>query len=205
MQKNLDRQLLGLLKRRGWVLALAAALSACASNDLNLRQTEPKVAPTALGPGDVFEVRVYGENELSGQHCVSSDGSINFPLVGRVEIEGLTPSAISDLLAERLKKLIRDPHVSIFVKQFNSKKIYVLGKVEKPGTFPYEDGMTIIQAITLAGGFGNLADPDSTLVTRQINGQEQRLEVDAKAIGEGLAPNFELQPGDIVFVPETIF
>lgn len=163
------------------------------------------VPPTALGPGDVFEVRVFGEQELTGVHRVGSDGSINFPLVGRIEVAGHTASEVSDLLSQQLAGYVRQPHVSIFVKEFNSQKVYVLGQVNRPGTFPYEDGMNIIQAVTLAGGFGKLADENDTLVTRIIDGRELRLTVTVRAIGEGKAPNFELKPGDIVYVPETIF
>ena len=104
-----------------------------------------------LGPGDVFEVRVYGEEDLSGEYRVSSDGNINFPLVGKLGVDGKTATEISDEISARLTKFIKDPSVSVFVKEYQSKKVYVYGRVQKAGTFPYEDGMNIIQAITLAG------------------------------------------------------
>jgi polysaccharide export outer membrane protein len=160
---------------------------------------------TVLGPGDVFEIRVYGEEDLSGEHRVASDGSINFPLIGRVQVDGETARQVSDTITDRLKAYVKQPSVSVFVKEFNSKKVYVFGKVQRPGTFAYEDGMNIIQAITLAGGFSQLADQDGTFVTRIVDGRERRLEVRVKAIGEGKSPNLRLEPGDIVFVPESMF
>jgi len=158
---------------------------------------------TALGPGDVFEVKVYGEDDLSGIYRVASDGGINFPLIGKVEVNNRTASDVSDLIADGLKQFIKDPSVSVFVKEYNSKKVYVFGQVQRPGTFPYEDGMNIIQAITLSGGFGPLADQNGTFVTRLVDGVEQRVEIKVRSIGEGKATNFRLQPGDIVYVPET--
>ncbi|MEK7704685.1 MAG: polysaccharide biosynthesis/export family protein, partial [Myxococcota bacterium] len=136
------------------LLWLMAAAGSCAHAANEIPRDEAALAPpTALGPGDVFEVRVFGEQDLTGVHRVGSDGTINFPLVGRVEVAGHTASEVSAILSQRLGDFVRQPHVSLFVKEFNSQKVYVLGQVNRPGTFPYEDGMNIIQAVTLAGGF----------------------------------------------------
>lgn len=159
----------------------------------------------ALGPGDVFEVRVFGEDELSGIYRVSAAGDIVFPLVGKVQAGGLTAGELSDAIGKGLARYVKNPYVSVFVKEYTSKKVFVFGKVKQPGTFPFEDGMNIIQAITLAGGFDALADEDYTYVTRIVDGQETRLKVSVKEIGAGESPNFILKPGDIVYVPETIF
>ena len=187
------------------VLALCAA-AACSEPAPPAPLPAPTAAPlTVLGPGDVFEVRVYGEDDLSGAYRVASDGGINFPLVGKVQVSNRTAAQVSDDIAERLQAFIKQPSVSVFVKEYTSKKVYVLGQVQRPGTFPYEDGMNIIQAVTIAGGFGKLADQNGTYVTRLVGGTEQRLKVMVKAIGEGKAPNFRLEPGDIVYVPESMF
>lgn len=158
----------------------------------------------ALGPGDVVEVRVYQEEELTGTYRVSSDGTFDFPLVGVVEAAGRSPGELGQLLTERLRaKYIRDPQVSVFVKEYNSKKVFVLGQVQKPGTFKYEDRMTVVQAITLAGGLKDLADKNHIVVTREVEGEERKFVVSIEAIGLGREENLLLQPGDIVFVPET--
>jgi protein involved in polysaccharide export with SLBB domain len=158
-----------------------------------------------LGAGDIFEVRIFQEEDLSGTYRVGSDGSFNFPLIGNINIEGLTPNQSSDKIKENLKVYLVNPQVSIFIKEFNSKKVFVFGEVQRPGTFNYENRMNIIQAITLAGGFAKFADRNGTFVTRLIEGQEQRIQISVRSIGEGKRPNFSLEPGDIVYVPQSMF
>jgi polysaccharide export outer membrane protein len=161
---------------------------------------------TSLGPGDVFDVRVYDEAQLSGTYQVSADGSINFPLIGSVQVAGLTPIATGKLLESKLSQgYLRNPQVSILVKEYNSKKVSVLGQVTKPGTFTYTDSMTVIEAVVLAGGFTPIAAKNDTVVTRIEKGNKVRLNVPVEAISEGRERNLCLRPGDIVFVPERIF
>lgn len=157
-----------------------------------------------LGPGDVVEVRVYQEKELSGLYRVGPEGTFTFPLVGEVEAAGRSPTALGEVLTARLRDgYLRDPQVSVFVKEFNSKKVFVLGEVARPGTFAYEDRMTIVQAITLAGGLKTLAARNRLVLTRVVDGEEQKYAVPFEDISRGQAPNVVLQPGDIVFVPES--
>ncbi len=157
-----------------------------------------------LGAGDVVEVRVYQENGLSGLYRVGTDGTFDFPLVGRIDAAGQTPGALGDRLIERLKAgFLRDPQVSVFVKEFNSKKVFVLGEVHKPGTFKFEDRMTIVQAVTLAGGLKGLAEKNGIVLTRVVDGHERKFVVPFEDIGLGRQQNVLLQPGDIVFVPES--
>jgi polysaccharide export outer membrane protein len=93
----------------------------------------------------------------------------------------------------------------VVAKETSSKKVFVFGHVQKPGTFAYEDGMTVIQAITLAGGLAQFGQANRTSVIRPTDGgPEQKYLVPVEDIGTGRAPNFYLQPGDIVFVPESI-
>lgn len=166
----------------------------------------PAVPASTLGAGDVFEVRVFQEPDLSGIFRVAADGSIDFPLCGRLALGGLTSSSAAQAITRCLSpRYLRSPQVSVFVREFNSKKVFVFGEVQKPGTFPYEDGMSVVQAVTLAGGFTRLAAKNSCTVTRVIAGAEKRIKVPVEDVGAGRAPNFPLQPGDILFVPESIF
>jgi polysaccharide export outer membrane protein len=159
-----------------------------------------------LGPGDLFEVRVFQEPDLSGVFRVGSDGTIDYPLCGRVKLLGLTAGGAVDVLTGCLKpRYLKDPHLSILVRESNSKKIFVFGEVQRPGTFPYEEGMSVVQAVTLAGGFTRLAAKNSCTVTRRIGGEERRIRVAVEDVGAGRAPNFGLLPGDILFVPESLF
>jgi polysaccharide export outer membrane protein len=159
-----------------------------------------------LGAGDIFEVRVFQEPELSGIFQVGPQGDIIFPLCRRVVLGGLTANAAAEALRACLAEgFLRNPQVSVLVKEYNSKKVFVFGEVQKPGTFLFEDGMSVVQALTLAGGFTRNAAQNSTSVTRHVNGQEVKVKVNVQDIALGKAPNFLLEPGDIVYVPESMF
>jgi polysaccharide export outer membrane protein len=121
-------------------------------------------------------------------------------------VAGLTANAAAEKLRSCLADgYIRNAQVSVIIKEYNSKKVFVFGEVQKPGTFVYEDGMSIIQAVTLAGGFTKTASQNGTSVTRLVDGQEVKVKVPVQDIALGKAPNFGLRPGDIVFVPESLF
>ncbi|MBC7174276.1 MAG: polysaccharide export protein [Polyangiaceae bacterium] len=162
---------------------------------------------TTLGPGDVFDVRVYGEEDLSGRYRVSQDGSIDFPLVGRVPIDGNEPTDVVDALTIRLRDggILREPQVSVMVVEYNSKRITVMGAVANTGQYPLTPGLTLVQAIGLAGGFNALANPGATMVTRRQEGELRRFRIDADAASRGRSRDFVLKAGDIVFVPERAF
>ena len=162
---------------------------------------------TTLGPGDVFDIRVYNEKGLSSTFRVASDGTIDFPLLGTVKVNGLTPTEVVSLIEEGLKEgqFLKKPQVSIFVKEYTSKKISVFGQVKRPGTFPYQDDMSVVEAVSLAGGFTSMARENDTTVIRVVDGKKKRFKVAVKEIGQGKSANFFLRSGDIVFVPERIF
>ncbi len=166
----------------------------------------PAASSTTLGPGDLIEVRVFEEADLSGPYRVAPGGTIDFPLCGKVHVQGMNTSATADTLTKCLgEKYLKHPQVSVLLREYNSKKIFVFGEVQKPGTFPYEEDMSIIQAITMAGGFTKVASKNDIAVTRQVEGKETKIRVPVADIGTGREKNFRLQPGDIVFVPESIF
>lgn len=193
---------------RATVVVLAMFAGGCEScqsapddyGDIN-REVSEGLARVGLGPGDVFEVSVYGEPSLSGTHRISPDGAIHFPLVKRVVVEGMTPSEIAEELQKRLQDgYLREPSVSVLVKEYNSKKIFVLGQVVKAGTFPFTANMNIVEAIALAGGMKETAQGNYVIVTRG----DQRIPVPVERITEGKASNLNLKPGDIIFVPDKL-
>lgn len=196
-----------------WSLALVLFVLACRPPRPQASWTPPPSSPakateaSALGPGDVLEVRVFQEADLSGTFRVSPDGTIDYPLCGKVKLLQETQSQAASTLERCLKdgRFLQNPHVSVLIKEFNSKKIFVFGEVQKPGTFAFEDQMSIVQAITLAGGFTKTAAKNGTTVTRVIDGHETRLRVPVEDIAEGREKNFLLQPNDIVTVPESFF
>jgi protein involved in polysaccharide export with SLBB domain len=159
---------------------------------------------STLGSGDLLEVRVFQEADLTGPFCLSPEGTIDYPGCGKVRLLGMTSSQAADALTRCLAAhWVKHPQVTVLVREYNSKKIFVFGEVNKPGTFSFEENMSIIQAITLANGFTKIAAKNSTSVTRIIEGEEKKIRVPVEDIGVGREKNFALRPGDIVFVPES--
>ena len=168
----------------------------------------PVHVDTSVGPTDEFEVRVMGQEQLSGVFQVAADGSIDFPLVGRIIVQGRQPQEISQAIRQALIDLqfLRDPQVTVRVTQYRSKKISVLGWVQHPGTFDWEEGITIIQAVALAGGFSPMAQRNQTQLTRiTAEGEEFSAVVPVEEIEEGRQPDILLQPNDRISVPQRPF
>lgn len=165
---------------------------------------EKPVASNALAANDLLEVRVYGEPDLSGVYRVDPDGYVYFPLCGKVEVGGQTASGAADALTGCLKQgFVRRPQVTALVKEFNSKKVFVFGEVSKPGAFPFEEGMTIVHAISQAGGLTRTASKNNVNITRVVDGKEEKIPVKVEDIVIGREKNLPLRPGDIIFVPES--
>ena len=154
----------------------------------------PSVGANTLGTNDLLEVRVYGEADLTGVYRVAPEGFIDFPLCGKVKVVGLTPTQAADSLTGCLKQgFLRRPQVSVLVKEFNSKKVFVFGEVTKPGSFSYEEGMTIIHAVSQAGGLTRTASKNTVNVTRVLDGREVKVPVSVEDIVQGHAE--ELRAG----------
>lgn len=182
-------------------------LAACGGAQAAGAPPEAAGNDTSLGAGDVFDVRVFGEAELTGSYRVAQDGSIDFPLIGRLVVEGLEPTQIADLVTTRLHDggFLVNPHISVLVKEYNSKRVTVLGSVSHPGTFPMSAGLTLVQAISLAGGFTSLASRNDIVVTRRVNGELRRYRVRADDVTEGRSDDFSIGAGDTIYVPERVF
>lgn len=187
------------------VTLLLAACGSSATSNVQVVAKEPE--RTTLGPGDSFEVRVYGEDSLSGKHQVADDGSITFPLVGRVEVVGRAPSEIGRAIEDALRArgILREPTVSVFLLEQTSRRVTVMGAVARPGTVSMRPGMTILDAIGTAGGLTALASGDQTIVSRRVDGKLRRFRVQVEGISEGKASDFPVQAGDIVYVPQRVF
>jgi len=168
--------------------------------------TRSAIQAASLGPGDEFEVRAYEEPAMSGQFVVSQAGQIDYPLLGTTTVEGLTAAQVARLLREQLiqRRLIKNPSILVQVKTLSSKKVFVLGEVKTPGRFAFVDNMSIVEGVTLAGGFTQLAERNYAIVTRADTSGQRRIPVPVEKIMQGLAENFVLQPGDIVYIPETV-
>jgi protein involved in polysaccharide export with SLBB domain len=187
---------------------LCSAFASCVPTQSKLPTSEISAIDSSLGPGDLFEVRVFGEKDLSGEYQVAADGTIDFPLLGSVEVAGKESNVIAAELAAALAKrdIIRNPNVTVRVREATSKRISVLGAVAKPGTLSIVSGMTIVQAVSQAGGFTPLASKNETVVTRRVKGGKlERYRITMTEITRGNAEDFPVSPGDIIFVPERVF
>jgi protein involved in polysaccharide export with SLBB domain len=185
------------------LLLASLLLCACASTESVRPVPRAAPAPTVLGPEDVFRVQVYQQESLSGQYHLDSNGDFTYPLVGAVHLAGSTPTEAARILAERLSDgFLLDPQVSILVEEFNSRKVSVIGQVREPGRYGYREGLTLVEAIAMAGGTTDSAILRTIQVTRNRN-DAARYEVPFKDITQGKAPAFMLEPGDIIFVDES--
>lgn len=190
----------------GWVLGLVPLMTGCpATPGVVVRQaTPPPQVDMSLGPDDVFEVRVYGEPELTGIYRVSAEGAIDVPLIGRQVVRGLTTAQVADVLTDRLRAYLKAPQVTVFLKEVHSKKVVLIGQVRSPGTINFVEGMTLEQAVSMVGGLTPMAARERVRVTRVQSGKAETLIVNFKAIAEG-SQSFYLQPGDTVSVDERLF
>ena len=176
-------------------------------NSVNEESVSNDIALSYIGPGDKLKIMVYGEKQLSGLYQVSPEGAIMFPFAGRIDAQGYTSFSLSEKIAELLKEgYLKDPQVTVLVHEFVSKRIYVLGQVKKAGNFSMKEAMSIVEAISLAGGFTNFADISNVVVTRKLkNKKEKRFVVNIEEVVNGNKKNFYLKAGDIVFVRERFF
>ncbi len=196
-------QRLGFAVMVSWLVFAACVTPGRGKPRPELPAPDGGVSSSTLGSGDMLEVRVFQEADLSGVYRVAADGAIDFPLCGRLQVLGATSGQVADVITNCLKNgFVKRPQVSVMVKDFNSKKIFVFGEVIKPGAFAYEENMTIIHAVTGAGGFSRAAAKNDVNVTRVIDGKEVKVPVRVEDIATGRERNFQLVPGDIIFVPE---
>jgi protein involved in polysaccharide export with SLBB domain len=164
------------------------------------------VQDATLGARDIIEVRVFRHEDLTGVFEISPECTISYPLIGEVKVCGHTPPEIERNIRERLADgYIKQPQVSVLVKEYKSKTVSVFGQVKQPGTLPYAGGMTVVEAISQAGGFTEMARKNAVTVTRVDKGQKTKYTVPVESIGEGTANNFVVRPGDVVFVPRRVF
>lgn len=156
-----------------------------------------------IGPQDILDVDVWKEPELTRQVPVRPDGKISLPLLNDVQAAGLTPSKLADEIGEGLKKFITDPQVTVIVSAINSQRVYILGEVTRAGAYPLLPGMTVLQALSSAGGFTEFANAKKIYVLRQVKGNQQKFPFNYKDVvnGKNTQENITLDAGDTIVVP----
>jgi polysaccharide export outer membrane protein len=174
--------------------------------DISTQAGQNNPARYVVGPGDVLQITVYKEPDLSVPAVtVRSDGRISVPLLKEVEAGGLTPSELADQLTQKLSKLVRDADVTVVVKEIHSEQVYVIGAVKKEGPVALNNRLTVLQAISAAGGFTDYAKRRKVYVLRSAGGNRQTrigFDYDAVLKGTRIEQNVVLQPGDTVVIPQ---
>jgi len=157
-----------------------------------------------IGAGDVLEINVWKEQDASVRGAmVRTDGRISMPLLKDVDVVGLTPLELEKLITEKLSSLINSPDVTVIISGTGSKKIYVQGKVNHEGPIAFTYNMTVMQALSEAGGITLYAKKSKIYVLRTENGKATRLPFDYSAVlkGQRLDTNIQLHAGDMIVVP----
>jgi len=160
-------------------------------------------ADYVIGPDDVLDVSVWKEQDLTRTLQVRPDGRISMPLLNDVQAAGFTPSQLAQTISERLKKYLTAPQVTIIVTQINSQRVYVIGEVTRPGAYPLLPGMTILQAISSAGGLTQFANSKKIFLMRNENHIQTKYPFSYKEVLDGrkAEENLPVKAGDTIVVP----
>jgi polysaccharide biosynthesis/export protein len=156
-----------------------------------------------IGAQDVLDISVWKEPEVSRTVPVRPDGKISLPLLNDVQASGLTPAQLAAQITESLKKFVTNPQVTVIVTIINSQRIYILGEVTRAGAYPLLPGMTVLQALSSAGGFTQYANMKKIYLLRQENGKQERHPFNYKEViaGKNVEQNISLKAGDTIVVP----
>jgi len=156
-----------------------------------------------IGPEDVLDVTVWKEPDMSRVVPVRPDGRISLPLINDIQAAGFSPEQLAATVAEKLRKFVTEPQVTVIVTAVNSQRVFVVGEVLRAGAFPLFPGMTVLQALGTAGGFTTFADVKKIHVLRIRDGKQVELPFNYRDVLNGDKPeqNIRLEPGDTIVVP----
>lgn len=156
-----------------------------------------------IGIGDILEISVWHEPDISKNVFVRLDGRISLPLVGDVYAKGLSPESLASKISKRVSKFIADPSITVALNESRSRMYYVLGQITRPGEYTLSYPVSILQAIARAGGFAQWAKKEKVILVRRNAGQETiiHFNYDQFVEGKDLGKNLALQPGDTLIVP----
>jgi polysaccharide export outer membrane protein len=195
-----------------------AAIAVAVGVGIIAAQSQPQTEPPAqtqeardlfvrayrIGPGDLLELKVFEVDQLSQTVRVSEDGSINLPLIGRVVVEGLTQEGVVQKLTELLQaKYVKNPQVTIFIKEYKNQQVAVIGAVEKAGSYELVGRRNLLQIISMAGGFSDTASNQIFVLREGADGATSTISIDLKdlLINGNQALNIPIMPNDVINVP----
>ncbi|MDT8273857.1 MAG: polysaccharide biosynthesis/export family protein [Desulfomonilia bacterium] len=160
-----------------------------------------QVADYSIGPTDLLEISVWGEDNISRQVIVRSDGFISLPLVGDIKAAEKTPSQLQEDIEKALLAYIKDPRCAVIVIEPRSKRFYIDGQVTRPGQYTLDTDMSLVQVISMAGGFTEWAKRKSIVILRNEGAKQKRFTVDYTKIIKGAIEDLSIRPGDTIIVP----
>lgn len=214
MRKQINKTRQGMItKQLAWWAALVLSIAAVPTRAQNTKEQAAasetaKAAATSdpnyvIGAQDVLDIDVWKEAELTRSVPVRPDGKISLPLLNDVQAAGLTPTQLSEDITTELKKFITDPQVTVIVTQINSQRVYILGEMTRPGAYPLLPGMTVLQALSSAGGFTPFANMKKIYVLRSEGGKQEKFPFNYKDVvkGKNADQNIVLKAGDQIVVP----
>lgn len=162
-----------------------------------------------ISSADLIAVTVYQDLEMNRKVRVNANGTVSLPLIGAVKIGGMTLIEAQAALEEKLAKFLVTPQVSLFIEEYGNKTVFVMGEVQRPGSIaiPTESRLTVLEAISTAGGFTAIAGQDRTRVLRNVNGVSVTYTIEVKAITQlgQKEKDLVLEPNDVIYVPQSFF
>lgn len=182
----------GYLRFAGSLLAIALTLGACETPGPAVPRVDTAEWNYPLGPGDKVKIKVFGDQSLSGDYQLDGQGAFTMPLVGTVKAAGLTSNQLETQIEKNLSEFMRSPDVSLEILSY--RPFYIVGEIRKPGSYPYVDGMTVINAVAIAGGFTYRAREENFY----IQTKDEQKQVPA-------GKSTRVMPGDVIIVRERYF
>jgi polysaccharide export outer membrane protein len=192
------------MKSLWFCLALLLLFASFGTNLALAQEQEADISEDyVIHPSDVLEISVYGENELTRKLVVRPDGKVSFPFVGDIKVAGHSTSEVKTMIDKKVSAYIPEANSTIIIDQLGSLKYYVVGEVARPGMFNVPSQLTVLQALSLAGGLKTFADEDSIIIIRGYGKDTTKIFFDYSQIKKGkhLEQNILLDRGDVVLVP----
>lgn len=159
-----------------------------------------------LGFGDVVKIKFFNNEEFDEEVTVRPDGRISLQRVGDIEVSGMTPMALTEIITGKYAEIIRDPEVTVIVSEFGGNTVYILGEVESPGSYPLQRNMTLIRSLAVAGGPTDEANLGSVILIRMVDRDRlsaRRIDLNLAMLQKYPALDLEMRSYDIVYVPKT--
>ena len=193
-------------------IAALALLAACGPKVQNISAapegavelSPPRAESFVFGPGDVIDIKVWRQQDMDMQIVIAPDGAISYPLVGRVEVAGLTYPELVSTLEQELAAYYQNPSVAVNIVEISNQKVFVLGEVQSPAVLQIESDLSLLEALTRTGGLSNEANTENIMLIRGGLDEPELYTVDVEGLLAGdFSQNVYLQRGDIVMVPTS--